>query len=245
MNYRKKQNNISFSRVSGIVNRTSPRSGDDNTSFSRASGVVKISFFNAGILFLFCVLFLAACSFDYGAGQGSESDRPDIVMENIEYVRVRGGDILARFKAEHAERWDERQIMELRDFSFEQMEDSGETVNVEGSAKAAAVQLDSGDITLTGGVLIRIESEDVTISTAGLEWKDKEKNLTGYEDAEVDVQRSDGTSFTGIGLSADIRSRTWSFSGEVQGTYVEEDKDEEEDENTEEENEDDEDDEDQ
>ena len=184
--------------------------------------------FIAGIFFLSCVMFLTACSFDYGDGQGSESDRPDIVMENIEYVRVRGGDILARFRAEHAERWEERQLMELRDFSFEQMEDRGETVNVEGTAKTATVQLVSGDITFSGGVWVRIESEDITISTIGLEWKDKEKKLTGYEDVEVDVQRSDGTNFTGIGFSADIRSRIWVFSGEVKGTYVEEDEVEEE-----------------
>ena len=187
----------------------------------------KLAFFSAG-LFLYCTLLLAACSFDYGAGQGSENERPDIVMENIEYVRVRGGDILARFRAEHAERWEERQLMELRDFSFEQMEDRGETVNVEGTAKMATVQLVSGDITFSDGVWVRIESEDITISTIGLEWKDKEKNLTGYEDVEVDVQRSDGTNFTGIGFSADIRSRTWNFSGEVKGTYLEEDEDEDE-----------------
>jgi hypothetical protein len=144
-------------------------------------------------------------------------------MENIEYVRVRGGDMLARFYAEHAERWEERQTMELRNFSFEQMEDHGETVNVEGNAGMAAVQLESGDIVLSGGVKIRIDSEDVIISTPGVEWKDKEKTLTGEDDEEVDIQRSDGTSFIGRGFSADIRSRTWNFSGGARGKYVEKD----------------------
>jgi LPS export ABC transporter protein LptC len=181
-------------------------------------------------LFIYSILgmLLAACSFDYGGGDGLENTRPDIVMENIEYVRVRKGDLLARFHAEYAERWEERQIMELRNFTFEQMEDHGETVNVEGNAKNAVVQTDTGDITLSGGVKFSIESEDVTISTDGLEWKDKEKSLMGGEEAEVDIQRSDGTIFTGIGFSAEIRSRTWSFSGEVKGTYGEEDEDEEE-----------------
>ena len=180
------------------------------------------------IIIAFCLMVVYGCSFDYGAGQRQENTRPDIVMENIEYVRVRGGDILARFKAEQAERWEDRQIMELRDFSFEQMEDRGETVNVEGTAKNASVQLGTGDITLSGGVQIRIESEDINISTSGLEWRDKEKNLVGYDDAEVDVMRSDGTNFTGIGFSADIRSRSWTFSKEVKGTFVEEDDNEEE-----------------
>jgi len=173
---------------------------------------------------LLCTFLLVACSFDYGAGTGLENTRPDIVMENIEYVRVRGGDMLARFQAEHAERWEELQLMELRNFTFEQMEDHGETVNVEGEAKAATVQIDTGDISLSGGVRINIESEDIIINTAELEWKDKEKTIKGGVEEEVDVKRSDGTTFTGKGFSADIRSRTWSFSGEVKGRYVEKDK---------------------
>ena len=172
---------------------------------------------------LLCIFFLIACSFDYGAGTGLENTRPDIVMENIEYVRVRGGDMLARFQAEHAERWEELQIMELRNFTFEQMEDRGETVNVEGTAKTATVQIDTGDISLSGGVRISIESEDIIINTTELEWKDKEKTIKGGAEDEVDVKRSDGTSFTGKGFSADIRSRTWSFTGEVKGHYVEKD----------------------
>jgi LPS export ABC transporter protein LptC len=172
---------------------------------------------------LLCTSLLFACSFDYGAGTGLENTRPDIVMENIEYVRVRGGDMLARFQAEHAERWEELQIMELRNFTFEQMEDHGETVNVEGAAKAATVQIDTGDISLSGGVRISIESEDIIINTAELEWKDKEKTIKGGAEEEVDVKRSDGTTFIGKGFSADIRSRTWAFTGEVKGSYVEKD----------------------
>jgi len=176
--------------------------------------------------FLLYAILLNACSFDYGAGDGSESKRPDIVMENIEYTRVRGGDLLARFRGEHAERWEDTQIMRITNFTFEQMEDKGETVNVEGSAGAAEVQLESGDITLFDGVIIRIESEDVIINTDRINWKDKEKTISGDEGEKVEIQRSDGTSFTGIGVFADIRSRTWRFSGGAEGTYVEEDEEE-------------------
>jgi len=172
---------------------------------------------------LLCAFLLIACSFDYGAGTGLENTRPDIVMENIEYVRVRGGDMLARFRADYAERWEEQQLMRLKNLTFEQMEDHGETVNVEGAAKTAAVQIDTGDISLSGGVRVSIESEDVIINTEELEWNDKEKTIKGGEEEEVDVKRSDGTSFIGIGFSADIRSRTWSFTGEVKGSYVEKD----------------------
>ena len=180
-----------------------------------------------GALCLLLTLLVTACTFDYGAGDGSDDSRPDIIMENIEYVRIRSGDPLARFQAEYAERWENDQTMNLRDFSFEQMEDRGETVNVEGSARSARVFLDSGDIILSGGVIVSIESEDITINTSELEWRDDEKRLIGDSEAEVEILRSDGTNFTGRGLSADIRSRTWVFSGEVMGSFVEEDEEEE------------------
>ena len=179
-------------------------------------------------LCLLPTMLITACTFDYGIGDGLDDSRPDIVMENIEYVRIRGGDVLARFQAEYAERWENMQTMNLRDFSFEQMEDRGETVNVDGTARSARVFLESGDIILSDGVIVNIESEDVTISTIELEWRDNEKTLMGASEVEVEIQRSDGTNFTGRGLSADIRSRTWAFSGEVAGTYVEEDEEEEE-----------------
>jgi len=187
------------------------------------------------LVFLAVFLF-GACTFDYGADQRLGEGRPDIVMENIEYVRVRDGNILARFHAEYAEQWEERQIMKLRDFTFEQMEDKGETVNVEGTAGAAEVDLDSSDIILSGGVLISIESEDLIINTNTIEWNDSNKTLTGGNNEEVDIQRSDGTSFTGRGFSADIRRRTWAFSGEAWGSFVDEEDEDEDDGGDEEEN---------
>ena len=189
----------------------------------------KILHFPIGIFYplLIIGLLLNACSFDYGDAE-SEDEKADIVMEDIEYVRVRGGDPLARFQAEYAERWEERQTMELKDFTFEQLEDSGDTINAIGKAGAAVVQLESGDIVLSDGVRINIESEDIIIITSKLDWKDKEKLLFGDDEDEVDIERSDGTSFSGIGFSADIRNRTWVFLGEVKGTYAEDDEDEEE-----------------
>ena len=144
--------------------------------------------FSSFPVLLFAILsagLLVTCSFDYSSISGSESEKADIVMEKIEYVRVRGGDPLVRFRAEYAERWEERQIMNLENFTFEQMEDKGDNIDAEGRAGAAVVQLESGDISLRGGVRINVESEDVTIETAALEWKDKEKILTGRAESNV------------------------------------------------------------
>jgi LPS export ABC transporter protein LptC len=170
---------------------------------------------------------LWGCSFDYGMTT-LEGEYPDLVMEDADYVRVRDGDPIVRIKAKQVERYDKRQTMELKNFSFEQFEDHGETVNAVGHAGNAAVDLNSGDVRLSGKVTISVDSEDLIIETDAIEWKDKERSLTSQEDVEVDIYRSDGTSFTGRGFSANLRSRTWGFSGGAEGIYTQDDDEEDE-----------------
>jgi LPS export ABC transporter protein LptC len=177
-------------------------------------------------LLCFCC-WLAACTFDYGFGSGEEEDQPDIIMNDVEYVRVRNGDPVVRFEAEAAERYENRQAMELKNFSFEQFDTHGDEINAVGSAGAASVELDSGNIQMFGGVRLSVDSEDITLETPSLKWQDKERFLSGAETDQVDIQRSNGTSFTGQGFSADVRARTWGFVSGAEGTYIHDDDDEE------------------
>ena len=171
---------------------------------------------------------LGSCSFDYGDAASDQGDLPDIVMKEVEYVRVRNGNPLVRFTAESAERYEKRQTMELTNFSFEQFEHQGSDINAVGRAGTASVELDSGNVRLRDGVRLEVESEDVTLETGGLDWEDQERLLSGGETEQVDMQRSDGTNFSGWGFSADIRNRTWGFASGINGTYIWEDEDEEE-----------------
>jgi LPS export ABC transporter protein LptC len=192
-------------------NKKKPRSGSGTAVFFSA----------------FIALLFAGCSFDYGSYLSGEEEMPDIIMNDVEYVRVRDGDPQVRFKAELAERYEESRIMELKNFSFEQFERHGEEINAAGSAGTAHVELDSGDINLAGGVTLAVESEDIVIETDKLAWKDKQRDLSGDVSDEVKINRANGTSFSGRGFSANARSRTWGFSGGIRGTYIHEDDDEE------------------
>jgi LPS export ABC transporter protein LptC len=184
------------------------------------------NFCRALIVFL---LIFSGCSFDYGVSSGEGRGRPDIEMDEVEYTRVRNGDPLVRFRADKAERWEERRTMELENFSFEQFENHGD-INAQGNAGTASVELDSGNIELENGVIIEVDSENLTIETGRLSWQDKERILSGPEAGAVIIRRSDGTFFTGQGFTANARSRAWEFTGEVSGTYIHEDKEETEDE---------------
>jgi LPS export ABC transporter protein LptC len=150
-------------------------------------------------------------------------------MNEVEYVRVRDGYPVVRFEAETAERYEESQRMALKNFSFEQFESRGEEVTAVGGAGIAEIQLESGNIHMTDGVRIDVDSEDISIATAILDWQDDERLLSGGENAEVDIQRSDGTSFSGWGFSANARKRTWTFMSGVAGTYIHTDDEDEDD----------------
>jgi LPS export ABC transporter protein LptC len=176
---------------------------------------------------LLIALLLSACSFDYSGTGGAEKGLPDIVMDNVEYVRVRSLDPQARLQAERVERYEERGIMELRNFSFEQFGNHGEDVNAYGRAGSASFEIDSGDIHMADGVRVDVESEDIAIETARLEWKDKDRALSAGAGDEVHVYQENGTAFTGIGFQANARSRTWLFTDTVSGTYIYDDEEEE------------------
>jgi len=176
----------------------------------------------ASLLIAHCSL-LIVCSFDYGNTSGGDKGLPDIVMDSVEYVRVRSLDPQARLQAERVERYEERRVMELKNFSFEQFGNHGEEINAHGRAGSALFEIDSGDIRMDDGVRLDVDSEDIAIETRQLEWKDKEHTLTGGAGDEVNVYQDNGTSFTGIGFQANARTRSWSFTDTVSGTYVHDD----------------------
>lgn len=173
------------------------------------------------------LIFLLSCSFDYGSKDAADNTQPDIVMDNVEYVRVRSSDPQARFLAERVERYEERRIMELRNFSFEQYGNRGEDVNAYGRAGNGTIEIDSMDIRMDNGVRIEVGSEDIAIETKWLEWKDKPRTLSGGPNEKVDVYQENGTILTGYGFQADARHRTWEFASHISGTYIHEDDEEE------------------
>ncbi|MCL2806534.1 MAG: LPS export ABC transporter periplasmic protein LptC [Treponema sp.] len=180
------------------------------------------------ILFSYSIIFLLACTFDYGESDASERETPDLVMENVEYVRVRSSDPIARFTAERAERYEKQGVMKLTNFSFEQFGEKGEEINAFGRAGHASIDIESGDIFMSNGVRIEVESEDIIMETSQLDWKDEPRILSSGTNEEVNIYQENGTHFTGIGLRAETRSRTYEFSGVVSGIYIDKDEEEEE-----------------
>jgi LPS export ABC transporter protein LptC len=165
-----------------------------------------------------------SCSFNYENQPIEDSGLPDIVMENLDYARVRGGFLQARFQADRAEQYEKRRLMTLNVIAFEQYNRSTGELDAKGTAGSAEVELSSGNVTLRDGINLSVESEELTLETEWLEWKDAERTLKGGEENQVAVKRDNGTDFRGTGFFADVGTRKWDFSGGAEGTLEEDEK---------------------
>jgi LPS export ABC transporter protein LptC len=177
------------------------------------------------VVFFTCIVlfFFLGCSFDYGESESSGEEQPDLVMENVEYVRVRSADPKAKFQAERAERYEIQGVMKIQNLTFEQYGGRGEETNALGSAGYASVEIKSGDIFMNRNVRIEVETEDIIIETSQLEWKDEPHTLSTPEENEVIISKDNGTSFTGTGLYVESRSRQWEFKGSANGLFIHDD----------------------
>jgi LPS export ABC transporter protein LptC len=219
-----------YGRHSAVNDRNVKYSGPTRMSFSFLS--TFCSFFFA-LCSLFFVLSFAACSFDYDAStEGFEND-PDVIMKDVEYVRMENVLPVVRIRSKEARRYEAKHAMEMDDFSFEQYnpvpsEDSEiPDINVRGAGGSVKIETDSGNLTMAGGVSIDVKSEDLSLRTESLSWEDNERLFSAP--GEVTVTRSDGTELSGRNLSADTRRRRWRFEEAVSGDVVEEDEETEED----------------
>lgn len=176
------------------------------------------------IMFLCASLFLASCSFNYSELDEGTNRYPDLIMSDLDYVRVRDGKTVLRFQAESAARFEEEQLMQVRYLNFEQYSSDG--VDAAGQAGKADMELSTGNSRLDGAVTVVVPSEEISIETSALFWDDESNTLYGDKDAPVLVKQSDGSILQGTGFFADVRRRSWSFDSGVSGVFVEEDEEE-------------------
>jgi len=183
--------------------------------------------------FSYCVLFCllvsvftyTSCTFDYGDKESLGDDQPDLIMGNVEYVRVRSANPLAKLQAERVERYEKKSLVKLQNTTFEQYDEQGKEINISGKTGNATVEIDTGNIFMDRNVRIEVIKEEIILETYRLEWIDKSKYLSAGDNNEVFVYKQNGTGFTGIGFQSDARKRSWEFTGRVSGTYSYNDED--------------------
>jgi hypothetical protein len=181
----------------------------------------------SGSVWILLTLLLAACSFDYDTSGEDFGNDPNVVMKDVEYVRMENALPVVRIRSKEARRYEAKHAMEMDGFSFEQYNSSLPEdaeipdINVRGAGGSVTIETDSGNLTMAGGVSIDVTSEDLSLQTESLSWEDGERLLSAPGD--LIVSRSDGTRLSGRNFSADTRRREWRFEEAVAGDIVEED----------------------
>jgi len=177
-------------------------------------------------LIIVMALFTAACSFDYDTQTGDNED-PDLIMTYAEYVRIENSNPIFKVDADEVRRYEAKHAMEMDNFAFEQynaaQEDSEKIpdVNVRGFAGKARVETDTNNFSMSRGVYLEVNSEDVVLETGDISWKDKERLLNAP--GKLSVTRSNGTTLAGVGFTVDARKRSWEFESDVEGSIVDDD----------------------
>jgi len=180
---------------------------------------------SAKILAALVVFLAAACSFNYDTASQND-DEANLVMETVEYTRIVNGNPEIRVTAREVRRYETKHVMEMDDFSFEQYNAApagarDHAVNARGRAEKAVMETDTNNFFMGGGVNIEVISESIIIETEDVSWRDAERTLKAP--GTVYITRSDGTTLTGTGFSADLSVRSWEFESAVEGSIVEDD----------------------
>ncbi|GHU22467.1 hypothetical protein FACS1894172_06090 [Spirochaetia bacterium] len=163
-------------------------------------------------IFFIGALFFGACSFDYGGTSGKDDDRPTLVLSDVEYIRMENGELILQFEADTVERFDAKSLMKCENFSFEHFENQ-----TAGQADTVSIELETGNLTMDGNIVVTSDSEETTITTGHLEWDDTKRTITGSPDDHTSIEKADGTSMSGWGFSAQLNSKSWEFSEGGQG----------------------------
>jgi LPS export ABC transporter protein LptC len=175
---------------------------------------------------LLSFLLFTACSFNYDTVTQTY-DGPNLIMNNAEYVRITNGNPEIHLKAEEIRQFEAKHTMELDKFSFEQYNAAPEgqkaipDINTRGKAGFAQMETDTGNFSMKNDISIEVSSEDISLETAEMTWKNEDRTLAAP--GQVSIQRSDGTTLTGADFSANARDRSWKFGSAVAGSIVEKD----------------------
>jgi LPS export ABC transporter protein LptC len=172
-------------------------------------------------LILAAALAAAGCSIEGGPGvEGPPAGEiPDTVAVGVVHRVHRDGRLSLELSAARAETWNDAQETILSDARFVEFDPDGAAATV-GEAGRVVFHADTENAEVSGGVRVRSEQEEGTVTARSLSWDNTTRRLSAPPEETVTLRRDDGTSIAGTGFLGDFRARQLVFSGPVEGTYV-------------------------
>ncbi len=173
--------------------------------------------FLSSVILPFAVL-ATACSFNYAEGDGAGKTLPEMVITDAKAVRYESARVSIVFEASVLEVYDADKVWAASRVAFiDYANDGSKTVSMEGSAGLLLLDDKNGVYQLGDEASFRVVKDDVSLSAPDLKWRKRDNVLVGPRDGVVEMREGDGTVLRGSGFFADTLSRTYSFSGGING----------------------------
>ena len=173
-------------------------------------------------LLLSCLL-VVSCSLDYGQSQLTDEisdDIPDTILTGVSHTVVRDNTVRFRISAQRVEAFAEQNRQYLYDVTFTEYDTAGE-IRTEGTADLADFQTDTEDVEISGNLRFYSVPDEAWLDARYLYWDSEERQLTSRPEESVSLERSDGTSISGRGFTAEMDRSVIIFTDGVSGTIVE------------------------
>jgi LPS export ABC transporter protein LptC len=170
------------------------------------------------------LLFLSACSMDYEEAEVAEDiseEVPNTVLHYFSQTIVRDGTPVYRVQAEKAETYNKKNTMILFNVLFQELNPEGEVIT-EGWAEEITFYTDTEDAELEGNIEFYSKAEEAAVRASFLEWDHGDKVLSGKDEEVVRLERKSGSVVSGTGFEAELKKKRVRFTGNVEGTYVDE-----------------------
>lgn len=164
---------------------------------------------------------ISSCSLDYGKQTVVENDIPEITFSNAKMQRIENNKISMELNAGKLEQYKNSDVSFARRIDFKTWDDNGETETA-GKCDLISINSRSKKYALFGNIFVELPGEKMTMNAKSLLWYgDREQLVSGKNDI-VSIVRDD-IKIDGTGFSASGISRSFSFSGNIEGEIETED----------------------
>ena len=184
-------------------------------------------------IFLFVILSIMSfsCSLKYGENVNTESVVPEFVFDNVELKEYENKELKAQVKSEKLEQYKDSSETYAYKIEFTAFDDYQRPETV-GSCDFLAADTDKEVYTLYNNIEVESKKEKSTFFANMLRWNSKTEQLVSNRDDEVVIQKDDAV-IKGKGFSASGITKTFRFSGKVEGDIKTKNGNEEDNENAE------------
>lgn len=180
-------------------------------------GKVVFAFLSSAVL----AVLVSSCSLDYGKQSVVENDIPEITFSNAKMQRVENNKVSMELNAGKLEQYKNSDVSFARKIEFKTWNDNGETETT-GKCDLISINSRSKKYALFGNIFVDLASEKMKLNAKNLMWfGDREQLVSGKNDV-VSIVRDD-IKIDGTGFSASGVSRSFSFSGSIEGEIETED----------------------